>query len=74
MHDPVWVRKPKVTKDPLFSTRQGRPTIFDEGKGYGKVDHIMFTDESLDKATRLKTFKLESLQRLNRSNERMREQ
>jgi hypothetical protein len=52
--DPVWVRKPKQEK---ISNRNGRITIFDE-----RTDRaIVYRDDSLDKASRMKCNKLETV-------------
>jgi hypothetical protein len=44
-------------------------TIFDEPNG-----NIVYRDDSLDKATKLKTFKIQSVRRLAASNERLKQQ
>ena len=67
IHDPVWVWKWR--REPLFyEPPNGRITIFDKDQA---MKYYLYWDDSLDKATKLKTFKLESLRWLAENNEKL---
>lgn len=66
----MWVRKKRV--DPLFTeSSNGRVTVFDKEEA---MRSYLYRDDSLDKASKLRTFKLESLKKLAENNEKLRKE